>query len=136
MEWQGFYDFSHNPKEYNPQKGYVTSWNNKAYAGLRSDSSNFSYVDRVNELIEPLESKAKLSQQEIWEINKTAAWSDLNARYFVPYMVKAAQSPKATPLAKKSLPYLPVGILNYALIARRNIIKVQHQQLRVHGLIK
>lgn len=20
MEWQGFYDFSHNPKEYNPQK--------------------------------------------------------------------------------------------------------------------
>lgn len=103
MEWQGFYDFSHNPKEYNPQKGYVTSWNNKAYAGLRSDSSNFSYVDRVNELIEPLESKAKLSQQEIWEINKTAAWSDLNARYFVPYMVKAAQSPKATPLAKKSL---------------------------------
>lgn len=90
----------------------------------------------MNELIEPLESQAKLSQQEIWEINKTAAWSDLNARYFVPYMVKAAQSPKATPLAKKSLPYLPVGILDYALIARRNIIKVQHQQLRVHGLIK
>ncbi len=52
------------------KSGYVTSWNNKAYAGLRSDSSNFSYVDRVNELIEPLESKAKLSQQEIWEINK------------------------------------------------------------------
>ena len=90
----------------------------------------------MNELIEPLESKAKLSQQEIWEINKTAAWSDLNARYFVPYMVKAAQSPKATPLAKKVAPYLPVGILNYALIARRNIIKVQHQQLHVHGLIK
>ncbi|KAE9693565.1 penicillin acylase, partial [Enterobacteriaceae bacterium TzEc077] len=56
--------------------------------------------------IEPLESKAKLSQQEIWEINKTAAWSDLNARYFVPYMVKAAQSPKATPLAKKVAPLL------------------------------
>lgn len=106
MEWQGFYDFSHNPKEYNPQKGYVTSWNNKAYAGLRSDSSNFSYVDRVNELIEPLESKAKLSQQEIWEINKTAAWSDLNARYFVPYMIQAAQSPKASPLAKKVAPLL------------------------------
>ncbi|MFV5476356.1 penicillin acylase family protein [Acinetobacter baumannii] len=30
----------------------------------------------------------------------------------------------------------PIGILNYALIARRNIIKVQHQQLHVHGLIK
>ena len=106
MEWQGFYDFSQNPKAYNPEKGYISSWNNKAYAGLRSDSSNFSHVDRVNELIQPLESKQKLSQQEIWEINKMAAWSDLNARYFVPYMVKAAQSPKASPLAKKIAPLL------------------------------
>lgn len=101
MEWQGFYDFSHNPKQYNPEKGYISSWNNKAYAGLRSDSSNFSYVDRINELIEPLESKPKLSQQEIWDINQTGAWSDLNARYFIPYMIKAAQSEKASTQAKK-----------------------------------
>nr|WP_228277603.1 penicillin acylase family protein [Acinetobacter dispersus] len=106
MEWQGFYDFSHNPKQYNPEKGYISSWNNKAYAGLRSDSSNFSYVDRVNELIEPLESKPKLSQQEIWDINKIGAWSDLNARYFIPYMIKAAQSDKASAQAKKVAPLL------------------------------
>lgn len=106
MEWQGFYDFSHNPKQYNPEKGYISSWNNKAYAGLRSDSSNFSYVDRVNELIEPLESKPKLSQQEIWDINKIGAWSDLNARYFIPSMIKAAQSDKASTQAKKVAPLL------------------------------
>lgn len=106
MEWQGFYDFSHNPKQYNPEKGYISSWNNKAYAGLRSDSSNFSYVDRVNELIEPLESKPKLSQQEIWDINKIGAWSDLNARYFIPSMIKAAQSDKASAQAKKVAPLL------------------------------
>ncbi|ENX42896.1 penicillin acylase family protein [Acinetobacter sp. NIPH 2100] len=106
MEWQGFYDFSHNPKQYNPEKGYISSWNNKAYAGLRSDSSNFSHVDRVNELIEPLQSKQKLSQQDIWDINKIGAWSDLNARYFIPYMIKAAQSEKASPLAKKVAPLL------------------------------
>ena len=106
MEWQGFYDFSHNPKEYNPEKGYIASWNNKAYAGLRSDSSNFSHVDRVNELLEPLESKQKLSQQEIWDINKTGAWADLNARYFVPSMIKAAQNPKASEAVKKVAPLL------------------------------
>ncbi|MEB3789973.1 penicillin acylase family protein [Acinetobacter sp. IK40] len=106
MEWQGFYDFSHNPKQYNPKKGYISSWNNKAFAGLRSDSSNFSYVDRVNELIEPLESKPKLSQQEIWDINKTGAWSDLNARYFIPSMIRAAQSDKASTQAKKVAPLL------------------------------
>jgi penicillin G amidase len=106
MEWQGFYDFSHNPKQYNTEKGYISSWNNKAYAGLRSDSSNFSYVDRVNELIEPLESKPKLSQQEIWDINKIGAWSDLNARYFIPSMIKAAQSDKASTQAKNVAPLL------------------------------
>lgn len=56
---------------------------------------------RINELIEPLESKQKLSQQEIWDINKTGAWADLNARYFIPSMIKAAQSPKASEAAKK-----------------------------------
>ncbi len=106
MEWQGFYDFSHNPKAYNPEKGYISSWNNKAYAGLRSDSSNFSYVDRVNELIDPLTSRQKLSQQDIWDINKLGAWSDLNARYFIPDMVKAAQSRKSSSLAKKVAPLL------------------------------
>ena len=106
MEWQGFHDFSENPKQYNPEKGYISSWNNKAYAELRSDSSNFSYVDRVNELIEPLESKPKLSQQDIWDINQIGAWSDLNARYFIDDMIKATQSPKASALAKKVAPLL------------------------------
>lgn len=106
MEWRGYYDFAHNPKELNPQKGYISSWNNKAYAGLRADSSNYSHVDRVNEIIEPLESKTKFNQQDIWDINQTAAWSDLNARYFMPYMIKAAQSPKASALAQTVAPLL------------------------------
>ena len=106
MEWQGFYDFSNNPKQFNPEQGYIGSWNNKAYANLRADSSNFSYVDRVNELLEPLQTQSKLSQQQIWDINKTAAWSDLNARYFLPSMIKAAQSPEASALAKQIAPLL------------------------------
>ncbi|WOE33091.1 penicillin acylase family protein [Acinetobacter sp. SAAs470] len=106
MEWQGFYDFSFNPKEYNPEKGYIVSWNNKAYADLRSDSSNFSYVDRVNELIAPLENQQKLTQQQIWQINQTGAWSDLNARYFMPAMIQAAQSPQASQAVKRLLPLL------------------------------
>lgn len=106
MEWKGFYDFSHNPKELNPAKGYISSWNNKAYANLRADSSNFSYVDRVNELIEPLEKQAKLSQEDIWNINKTGAWADLNARYFLEYLVKATDHPAASPQVQQLKSYL------------------------------
>jgi penicillin amidase len=53
-----------------------------------------------------LTSKQKLSQQDIWDINKLGAWSDLNARYFIPDMVKAAQSRKSSSLAKKVAPLL------------------------------
>lgn len=106
MEWQGFYDFSHNPKALNPDQGYVASWNNKLFADLAADSSNFSYIDRVQELLAPLNASETLNQQEIWDINQKGAWADLHARYFVPYIIQAADSPRASALAKKVKPLM------------------------------
>ena len=106
MEWQGFYDFSKNPQQLNPAKGYIASWNNKAYNNLFADSSNFSYVDRVNEILEPLKAKEKFSQQDIWEINRISSRSDLNARYFIPDMIKVAKSEHASALAQSIAPLL------------------------------
>lgn len=106
MEWQGFYDFSHNPKALNPDQGYVASWNNKLFNSLAADASNFSYVDRVQELLAPLDANKKLNQQEIWSINQKGAWADLHARYFVPYIVQAAEMPTASAIAKKIKPIM------------------------------
>lgn len=93
MEWQGFLSFDHNPKILNPQQAYIASWNNKAYSALLADNSNFSYVDRVQELLAPLQAKQRLSDEEIWGIDSLGARSDLNARYFVPFIQEAAQLP-------------------------------------------
>lgn len=106
MEWQGYYDFSQNPKMLNPKEGYVASWNNKIFSGLLADSSNFSHVDRVQELLAPLTAKTQLSQADIWDINQEGAWSDLHARYFVPAMIQAAKNPKASKLAQQIAPIL------------------------------
>lgn len=92
MEWQGFLPFDANPRSYNPDQGYLVSWNNQPAPGLRADGANYSHVDRVNELIEPLQAKAKLSLDDIWNVDRRGAFADLNARYFVPAIVAATRS--------------------------------------------
>ncbi|HJH25158.1 MAG TPA: penicillin acylase family protein [Paenalcaligenes hominis] len=101
MEWLGFHPFSQNPKTLNPSQGFIASWNNKISADLLADSSNFSAVDRVNELLAPLTARAQLSQEEIWAVNQQGAWADLHARYFMPYIVAAAQQPQASQRVKQ-----------------------------------
>lgn len=91
MEWKGFKNFSETPKAYNPEQGYIANWNNQSAPGVHGDGSNYSAVDRVNEFIFRLEAKEKLTPEEIISLNKLTAISDMNARYFVPYIVKAVE---------------------------------------------
>jgi penicillin amidase len=92
MEWQGFLPFTENPKSFNPSQAYLVSWNNQIAAGLRADGANFTAVDRVNELNSQLAAKAKFTADEVWKVASTAAVADLNARYFIPYIVAATAS--------------------------------------------
>lgn len=90
MEWQGLLPFSANPRAYNPAQGYLASWNNQITAGLRADGANFSHVDRVNEIHAQIQARQRLNANEIWKVDENAALADLNARYFVPIIVRAA----------------------------------------------
>lgn len=92
MEWQGILPFAENPKSFNPSQGYLVSWNNQIAAGLRADGANFTAVDRVNELNSQLASKVKFTGDEVWKVGSTAAVADLNARYFISYLVAATAS--------------------------------------------
>jgi len=96
MEWQGMQPFSDNPKSLNPAQGALASWNNQIVAGLRADSANFSYVDRVNEVAVQLAAKPKFSAEDVWKVGENAGMADLNARYFIPIITSAAQGLPAT----------------------------------------
>lgn len=89
MEWQGIRPFSDNPKVFNPSQGYIANWNNQSAPGVQTDGGNYSAADRVNELKARLEVKAKLTPDEIWKLNESASFADVNARYFVPMIVEA-----------------------------------------------
>lgn len=89
MEWQGSEPFDSNPKAYNPSQGYLASWNNQIATGLRADSANFSYVDRVNEIHAELTGSERLAATQVWDVMRTTSQADLNARYFVPMIAEA-----------------------------------------------
>jgi penicillin amidase len=82
MEWLGTLPFSSNPKQLNPAQGYLVSWNNKTMPGLVADGADYSHVDRVNELSTQIAAQAKLSDDEVWAVDRRAATADLNHRYF------------------------------------------------------
>ncbi len=89
-EWRGFKPFAQNPRSLNPEQGYLASWNNQIVRGLRADGANFSVVDRVNAIVQSLESRPEFSAHEIWKISELVSTVDLNAPYFIPYILRAA----------------------------------------------
>ncbi|MFP5312601.1 MAG: penicillin acylase family protein, partial [Actinomycetes bacterium] len=91
MEWEGFEPFANNPQVYNPKQGYIVNWNNQSAAGRNAGSGTWSPVDRVNEIIARLESKQKLTKDEVWKINEETSFADLNVRYLRPFLEHAVQ---------------------------------------------
>ena len=92
MEWRGFYPFSNNPQVYNPKSGFIANWNNMSHPGYNnSDYLYWSAEDHVAEITERLTRQAKMSAEDLWEINRGTSFADANARFFVPLIVEAAQ---------------------------------------------
>jgi penicillin amidase len=91
MEWLGIKPFSEDPQVLNPAQGYIANWNNQSAPGAVSDGGNYAAADRVNEFIARLEAKPRLTSDELWAINRSTAYADTNARYFVPFIVAATR---------------------------------------------
>lgn len=89
MEWLGILPFDQNPQVYNPKQGYITNWNNKPADYWNGTS--WGSADRVQVIIDELESKGKFTKEEAWEINKRISFIDLNISYFLPFIEQAVE---------------------------------------------
>lgn len=94
MEWQGMRPFADAPKTYNPEQGWIANWNNRSAHGevANFEANPWGPADRVVELTARINAKEKLSQAEVWGLIRETSFMDVNARYFVPYILKAAES--------------------------------------------
>ena len=97
--WRGMLSFADTPKDINPAKGWMTSWNNKQAPGFRANDSNFSYgpVQRVQMLDDGirkyLKRKDKLSLVDLVNIMGDAATTDLRGTRVLPFMLRALGKP-------------------------------------------
>lgn len=98
-DWRGELSFADTPKDINPRKGWMTSWNNKQAPGFRANDGNFSYgpVQRVQMLddgiIEYKKRNGKISLVDLVNIMGEAATTDLRGTRVLPYMLKAVGKP-------------------------------------------
>ena len=93
MEWEGIHSFDYNPKVYNPEQGYIVNWNNRPAQGVLNPDMfwySWSKADRVEVLMDAVQSKEKLSADEVWDLIRTSSVADVNAKYFIPFIVQAA----------------------------------------------
>ncbi len=92
--WRGMLSFADTPKEVNPRRGWMTSWNNKQAPGFRANDSNFSFgpVQRVQMLNDRIVSykkrQGKLSLVDLVNIMGDAATTDLRGTRVLPFMLK------------------------------------------------
>ncbi|PID23076.1 hypothetical protein CSV61_01060 [Sporosarcina sp. P3] len=93
-DWTGFQPFEKNPQMINPSSGYIANWNNKPTAGWSNGENNFVWGkdNRVQQYINGLESKDKLTLEDINDINYAASFAQLRSHYFKPLLIKTLES--------------------------------------------
>lgn len=91
-DWLGLRPFGDAPKTYNPDQGWIANWNNRSADGgtANFEATPWGTADRVLEITSRLEAKDKLTPEEIWQINREISFLDINARYFLPIIMDAA----------------------------------------------
>jgi penicillin amidase len=92
-DWLGIRPFSDAPKAYNPSQGWIANWNNRSGKGGTSnfEATPWGTADRAVEIFARLEAKETLTPEEVWNINREISFLDINARYFLPFIIEAAE---------------------------------------------
>ncbi len=91
-EWRGIQPFAENARVTNPPQGWITSWNNRPGSDMQNtDTYLWSKLNRVDNIIERLEAKPKLTVQEVWDINRYTSVASEYHRYFVPLLREAVK---------------------------------------------
>ena len=93
MEWRGIQPSrTGNPQVFNPKDGWLANWNNSPITNFpNSDFIPWGAADRVTVIQKKLAARQSISAQQLWQIMRQVAYTDVNAGYFVPIIKEAAQ---------------------------------------------
>lgn len=94
FDWNGFLDAEDQPHDANPDRGYVTSWNNKQAPDFTASDSQWSFgpiyrVDMLNSRVEAgIESGEKFDRAAVVDVMEDAATTDLRAQEILPVLLE------------------------------------------------
>jgi acyl-homoserine lactone acylase PvdQ len=108
-DWQGWLPFDHHPRQTNPARGYLVSWNNKTAPGFSAADDIWGYgsVYRSLALEDGLERRIrggrKLDVAGVTGVMAQAATEDSRARYTLPWLLKVIGKDATTTEARRVL---------------------------------
>jgi penicillin G amidase len=104
-DWQGFLDLDEIPHVVNPAQGYTVNWNNQVSQGWHNGDSNswadLQRVDMLDRRMRALAARGNITPEEIWQVNREAAFEDGRWHDFGPLLraAYADSSPDGTAAA-------------------------------------
>jgi acyl-homoserine lactone acylase PvdQ len=93
FDWTGFVPLSAQPRDLNPAKGYLTSWNNKQAKGWMSNDANYYYgptyrSEMLDYQIEKKLAQGKLDRADAVDAMEEAGTVDLRGQEVLPYVLR------------------------------------------------
>ncbi|HEX6878229.1 MAG TPA: penicillin acylase family protein [Nocardioidaceae bacterium] len=108
-DWQGWLPFAGHPRQTNPARGYLVSWNNKTAPGFSAADDIWGYgsVYRSLALEDGLEREIrggrKLGVAGVTGVMAQAATEDSRARYTLPWLLRVVGKDPRTRAARRAL---------------------------------
>ncbi|MFS0574307.1 penicillin acylase family protein [Sporosarcina sp. 179-K 3D1 HS] len=92
-DWNGFSPFENNPQVINPKNGYVVNWNNKPEKNWRNGENSFYWGEdnRVQQFINGMEARGKVTLEDLNEINYHASFAQLRTHNFKPLLIETLE---------------------------------------------
>ncbi|WP_419888294.1 penicillin acylase family protein [Neobacillus niacini] len=92
-EWKGFIDPKDHPYAINPKTGYIVNWNNRPASNWTNGELSFMWGEdhRVQQFIDLVNAKDKLTVDDIDDINYHASYVNLRTKWFKPMLMEALE---------------------------------------------
>ncbi len=109
FDWKGWLSFERHPRQTNPERGYLVSWNNKQAPGFAASDAEWAYGSVYRSLALEKRLKAtlaggqKVDLEQMVGVMSRAATADSRAAYTLPLLLKVIGKDKKTADARAVL---------------------------------
>ena len=108
-DWKGWLSFERHPRQTNPERGYLVSWNNKQAPGFAASDAEWAYgsvyrsLALENRLKAALEGGGEVDLEQMVGIMSEAGTADSRAAYTLKWLLKVIGKDKKTADARAAL---------------------------------